>query len=215
MSKTKIYIIRHGNSLSNVDKTFTGHIDSPLSELGKLQAEKVCSFVLSNLKVDKIYSSDLSRAFNTVLPLAKKLGMDIVTDKGLREIYGGKWEGELFADLPTKYPQDFLVWQTAPWNAKCTDGESYVEANDRFVDCLSKIANDNSNKNIVVATHGGILRSFQCCAMGLSLDKMGKISYVVNASVSEVEYEDGVFKWIKCFDTDYLEGLVSEMPKGI
>lgn len=212
---TKIYIIRHGNSMSNVEKTFTGHIDSPLSNLGKIQAEKVCDFVVDNLHVDKIYSSDLTRAYNTVLPLAKKLNLEIIKNKGLREIYGGKWEGEIFADLPTKYPKDFSVWQKTPWDAVCTGGESYVQATERFIKSLSKIAEENMGKSIVVATHGGILRSFQCVAMGKPLTEMDKISYVINASVSEVNYSEGKFEWVKCFNTDYLDGLVSEMPKGI
>ena len=212
---TKIYLIRHGNSLSNVDKTFTGHIDSPLSELGKIQAEKVCEFVYKNLKVDKIYSSDLSRAVDTVMPLSKKLGIDVITDKGLRGIYGGKWEGEVFANLPQKYPQDFSVWQKTPWKARCTGGESYPEATQRVVKSLTNIAESNVYKTLVIATHGGVLRSFQCSAMGLPLNRMSEISCVVNASVSEVEYDNSTFKWIKCFETDYLEGLVSEMPKGI
>lgn len=90
-----------------------------------------------------------------------------------------------------------------------------MQATERFIKSLSKIAEENLGKSIVVATHGGILRSFQCVAMGKPLTEMDKISYVINASVSEVNYSEGKFEWVKCFNTDYLDGLVSEMPKGI
>ena len=68
---TKLLIVRHGYSTSNVHKTFTGHIDSPLSEVGFKQAEKVSAYLNENYKVDENYSSDLSRAIDTVMPLAK------------------------------------------------------------------------------------------------------------------------------------------------
>ena len=51
---SKILIVRHGNSLSNIDKTFTGHIDSPLSDLGEKQAQKLCDFLYNNFNVDVI-----------------------------------------------------------------------------------------------------------------------------------------------------------------
>ena len=108
---TKILIVRHGNSLSNIAKTFTGHIDSPLSETGKMQAEKASEFIFQNYKVDKIYSSDLSRAIDTVKPLANKLNLAITLEEGLREIYGGNWEGVELSRLEELFYDDYLVWK--------------------------------------------------------------------------------------------------------
>ena len=81
---TKIIIIRHGFSETNKSKKFTGQMDIGLSDVGKKQAELVSSYLYDNYKIDKIYSSDLSRAVNTIKPLADKLGTSVVTNKGLR-----------------------------------------------------------------------------------------------------------------------------------
>ena len=59
--KTKIYIIRHGHSLGNLTRTFLGHVDLDLSDLGYKQADCTAD-ALKNEKIDIIYSSDLSRA---------------------------------------------------------------------------------------------------------------------------------------------------------
>ena len=45
---TKFIVVRHGNSLSNIDKTFTGHIDAPLSDVGLEQAKRVSKYIFEN-----------------------------------------------------------------------------------------------------------------------------------------------------------------------
>ena len=212
---SKILIVRHGNSLSNIDKTFTGHIDSPLSELGEKQAQKLCDFLCNNFNVDVICSSDLSRAINTIKPLADKMGVKIRLDKNLREIYGGEWEGVKFSDIAQIYSSDFSVWKNTPGLARCTGGESYADATERIVSAVYKIAKENEGKTVVIATHGGVIRGLQCRLSGLTLKQMNEIDYVVNASVSVIEFIDDNLRWKGCLNCDYLSGLITEMPKGI
>ncbi len=69
MGVTKLYLIRHGQSGGNVDGTFGGHSPTPLSELGKRQAE-ITAKALAQERIDVIYSSDLLRAVQTAEPLA-------------------------------------------------------------------------------------------------------------------------------------------------
>lgn len=212
---TKILLVRHGNSLSNVAKTFTGHINSRLSEMGEKQAERACEFILKNYKVDIIYSSDLSRAVNTVKPLANALNIPIHTDENLREIYGGKWEGVQFSKLEELFYDDYSVWKKTPGLARPTDGESYEEAQTRFYNSVKKIAEDNPNKTVVIASHGGVIRGLQCKLMGLPLSRLNEIEYVVNASVTEIDFNDEKLVWARTNPTEYLDGLITSMPKGI
>ena len=60
-NKTKIILIRHGESLGNANRTMLGHTDLDLSPLGYTQAETTANH-LKNEKIDAIYSSDLIRA---------------------------------------------------------------------------------------------------------------------------------------------------------
>ena len=71
-------IVRHGFSASNVQATFTGQLDAPLIEKGFLQAEVVSKYIYDNYKVDAIYSSDLSRAVDTITPLSKACNLPII-----------------------------------------------------------------------------------------------------------------------------------------
>ena len=54
-------MIRHGQSIGNLNRVYLGHTDWDLTELGYKQAELVCEY-LKDEKIDIIYSSDLIRA---------------------------------------------------------------------------------------------------------------------------------------------------------
>ena len=74
---TRIILIRHGQSIANFIGKFAGHSDFDLTELGHRQAELAAGYLLKNEKIDKIYASDLLRAYNTAVPTAKALGLEI------------------------------------------------------------------------------------------------------------------------------------------
>ena len=82
----KLYLIRHGESETNKNGLWTGWLDVPLTEQGKEDAASA-SKIVSSVPFDKIYSSDLSRAIDTVKPLANALNLPIHIDEELREIY--------------------------------------------------------------------------------------------------------------------------------
>ena len=79
----RLIFVRHGQSMGNLNGTFLGWTDLPLSPLGFKQAEKTAQF-LSSLNIDKIYSSDLLRAYETSLALSKKRGNEVIKEKSFR-----------------------------------------------------------------------------------------------------------------------------------
>lgn len=212
---TTILIIRHGNTLENLEGLYAGHVDATLSPVGVKQADIVCDYVYKNYKVDKIYTSDLSRAIKTAKPLADKLGIEITTDYDLREMFGGKWEGHKIADLPKLFPEDFAVWQNDVGFSRCTGGESYAEVCDRAINVIERIAKENLGKVIAIVTHGGFIRGLECKVRGVELKDMATVPYVANASVSVIEYNDGEFNMVSSNDNSFLGALQTEMPKGI
>lgn len=119
---TKILMVRHGQSEANDLGVFAGNYDIGLTELGHQQAQCTADFIAENYKVDKIYASDLKRAFKTAEYIALKLELDIIPNKKFREIFAGKWEGEKFDILVEKYKNDYEKWLSDIGNASPTDG---------------------------------------------------------------------------------------------
>ncbi|MBQ3046858.1 MAG: histidine phosphatase family protein [Clostridia bacterium] len=213
--KTTAIIVRHGFSETNRDDKFAGQLDVKLTDIGHKQAQLVSEYIAKAYKVDKIYSSDLSRAFDTVKPLADKLGIEINTDKGLREIFAGVWEGRYLMDIANEYPEDYKVWKENVGLARCTGGESFAESQKRIINAIETILKNERGKTVVIATHGGVLRTYECYLKNVSLEEMKNIKHMNNAAVSIIEH-DGKTTTVKAWNiTEHLGEFCTSMPKGV
>lgn len=210
----KLYFIRHGESLGNKTSTFLGHTNIDLSDLGYSQAKCAAKYLM-NLHIDKVYSSDLLRAYNTCNEFLKLSHLTAEKRKELREIFAGDWEGKSYADLSTIYKDSYTVWLTDIGNAHPLNGETLPELQNRMVNCITEIAENNDGKNVAIFTHACALRSFITFAKGFTLNEMKDIPWSTNASLTKVEYTDGKFKVLEYSNDSYLGELKSQRPKNV
>lgn len=211
----KMYLIRHGESLGNAERRFLGHTDLSLSELGEKQAHCVKKY-FENIKLDKIYSSDLIRAQNTVKPLSISKGLEIIPQKNLREIFAGGWENRLYREIEDDFEEDWKAWQRADSeNMGPSGGESAKELLERISGALLKIAQQNDGKTVAVAMHAMGIRVFTNSLYKRSANELYKTPWVANASVTEVYFKDGEFS-LKCLnDRSHLGELVTILPPNV
>lgn len=139
----EILIVVHANSTWNELGLWQGQCDTPLSQTGLKMAKSLAeSEYLTRIR--KIYSSDLKRAYATAEPLAKKLGLALVMEPGLRE---GRWA-------------DHHMHASAPLLPATYDYESRKQLQQRAVDTLNFLALNNTEFPILVLTHGSFLECF-------------------------------------------------------
>ena len=207
----RFLFVRHGQSMSNVGRTFTGQTDVPLSELGKKQAHDLCAFLLASYPIDAVYSSDLIRAVQTVQPVADALHLPVQREPLLREINGGEWEGKTVEEIAVRYPADYAVWQDDIGLARCTGGESLAEVQARGILAVRSLAEANEGRTVLVATHAAMLRALQCRWQGLPLRAMKDIAWVPNASTTEVECDGDVFRIVRPAQDGYLQGEITRI----
>ena len=188
---TRLIITRHGQSIANAERRFAGHSDFDLSELGKKQAELTADYICKSFKIDVIYSSDLLRAYNTAVPTAKRLGMEIIPSTSLREIFAGEWEGRTTDELGVEYAEDFGVWRGDYANSRCTGGESTAEVYRRIIPFITELAEKHDGQNVLVSTHATLVRAIQAYSMGLDETRVGEIPFTHNASVNVFIYDNG------------------------
>lgn len=209
---TKFVIVRHGQSVANVEERFAGSFDSPLTDLGVRQAALLTEYILKNYKVDVVYSSDMSRAINTVKEIAAQAHAPLLIEKGLREIDGGEWEGVKVEDIARKYPQQASLWKKDIGKARPIGGESFAEVQIRIDATLRKIAAENDGKTVVVGTHGGAIRSMQCLFMNVAIENMCDVPWTPNASISEINFENGKYQSVLIGYTGHLGSLITVVP---
>jgi len=190
-----LYLIRHGESTSNVHKTFTGQQDAPLTDLGHKQADAICRYFLG-IHIDRIYASDLSRAFETARPLSMVSRVPIKKNTAFREINGGQWEYKKFAELTDLYPEDYALWRSDLRNARPTGGESIREISKRVCDEVDRIAKIHPDETVVIATHALPIRVMLSNWLAGGVEEIGRIDWVPNASITKVAYKDGIYTTI-------------------
>ena len=210
---TDLYFIRHGQSQANLSGHFAGFTDSPLTDLGKKQAEVTSTF-FDDIKPDKVYASPLLRAYHTGLAVSERYNIEIETDERLKEIFGGEWEGVLFASLVDLYPEEYNVWLTDLGKAVCTGGESTLELQNRVNSAVLDIVAKNPGKKIVIATHATPIRVMECIWRKISLTEMKNVPWVSNASVTHVRYENNEPEIILRSYDKHLGDMVTELPSN-
>lgn len=189
---TTLLFVRHGESRANQNKLFAGQSHFALSELGKVQANLTGRFIAENYKVDKIYSSDLLRAFDTACSVSDALGvMPIYSHPDLREINAGEWEGAKNSQLESISPEALESWKTDVANCRCPGGEKTSEMADRFYKRVLDIAAENDGKTVVIATHATPIRAITTLALYGDLGRMNDVQWATNASVTVIEAENG------------------------
>ncbi len=213
--KTTLYYVRHGQSESNLAKIFTGQGNAPLTKLGTEQAERTAVY-LKPKKIDRIYSSDLLRALQTAAPVARDHGLTPIPMTGLREISAGEWEGLPFDKVVENNAVLYGTWKQDFANARCPGGETVRELYDRITSTVEGIVRENQGKAIAVFSHAGPLRALWCFWNHYPFEALSKSVWGVNASVTEVEYDDHLSPTIVTYGyAEHLQGLITELPKNI
>ena len=123
---TNLYLIRHGEIVCNKEKLFTAQFDAQLTEIGLRQGEYACLY-FKDIKIDRLYSSDLKRASDTIKILSESQELKITTDKSLREIDAGKWTKMPFSEIEKLYPKEYNLWVSDVGKAICPNGESVAQ----------------------------------------------------------------------------------------
>ena len=186
---TTIYLIRHGQSLGNLENRFLGHTDWDLTELGFKQAECTATF-FDNIHIDTVYASDLKRAFNTAKAVADKKGLTVIPEKSFREINAGKWEMMLFEDIPKEFPDLWRDWQNADTDTlRAPEGESMRELLERVYSALLKVAKAHDGQAVVIGLHATPIRLILNHIAGNELCELYKTPWVSNASVTKIVWD--------------------------
>ncbi len=211
---TKVILVRHGQSLGNLTRRFIGHGYAPLTELGHRQAEASAVF-LDRYDIDKIYSSDLVRACETALHTSKRRGLEIIRDASLREIYAGRWEGMSYEEIAEVYPEQYNTWMHDTGNAALPDGESVLGMRERVSAAISKIADENRGKCVVLFTHATPIRVIRSAWEKKPIESIMNYTWVANASICEADISaDGAVNIIKFGYDKHLQDMLTK-PAGI
>jgi len=160
---SKLYLQRHLKSQWNLENKFTGWTDVPLSKEG-IESAKDVSEQLMGLKIDKVYTSPLTRNKETTTLILKYLGKNdllVSTDKALDERNYGDLQGMNKDEAKVKFGEDqVLLWRRS-WEERPPNGESLHDTFNRTVPYYKEFIERNlkDGKNVLIVSSGNSLRS--------------------------------------------------------
>lgn len=188
-----IYILRHGQTEWNVQGRMQGGLDSPLTALGRAQAQaqgRLMQPILACHPGIKAYASPLKRAHDTAL-LA--LGdYPLTLDARLREISVGAWEGQLRLDAIASTPAaaGLRADETGSYDLFCLapDGEGEVAAKSRLEDFLAELTGPT-----VIVSHGIITAMLRGHLCGLDRAQTAALPHTQGAVFQILKGQETIF----------------------
>jgi probable phosphoglycerate mutase len=156
---TELYLVRHGETLWNLEKRFQGQIDSPLTENGREQARILGEF-LQGVSFDVLITSDLGRAEETARLVNSFLKISaFTTEPLLRERNFGIFHGLNREEAEKKYPQEAAMIWSGNSDAAVPGGESKNQLRQRVQQFLDELPVKYPGKRILAVTHGGVVNT--------------------------------------------------------
>jgi alpha-ribazole phosphatase/probable phosphoglycerate mutase len=162
---SEILFIRH--AATDMAGTFCGHSNPPLNMRGRSQLSELVR-TLNSESIDEIYASDLLRTRETGEAIAEARAIKYHLRSTLREINFGQWEGLTWKEIERKHSAYVQRWVADYPNLPAPDGESIGDFERRVLAEVKSLTIRARERDIVVVTHGGVLRTVMCRLCGYS-----------------------------------------------
>ena len=193
----RIFLIRHGQTAWNTERRAQGHSDIPLDATGEQQV-RLLAETFHDRHLERVYTSDLKRSYDTASPLAKVTRAELVSTPLLRERSFGEWEGKPYEAiragvLASAVPsQEFVP----------PGGESMVQVHKRLVGWKDSLGMDHGN--IAIVSHGGSCSLLLALFLGAPPSASRSFSFA-NTGVTELSRrDDGYFQMVRYNSVEHL-----------
>lgn len=196
-----LYLMRHGQTLFNVEHKIQGWCDSPLTPLGIAQAKVARQyFDEHHIIFDHCYASTSERACDT-LEIVTHHKYPYTRLKGLKEWNFGKFEGmDEFLNPPRPYDDFFVKY----------GGENQEQLQQRLVSTLTKTMEQDDHYSVLAVSHGAA-----CANFIRYFNDYNQKQYkpgIKNCTIFKMRYEDGRFSCIDIIEPDFskLEDMIDK-----
>jgi len=176
----RLYLMRHAVSEGNEKGLFQGKLDFPLSERGIKQSHEAALFLKDRFEFERVISSPQKRALQTARIVAEVLNLPLEVDDRIKEISYGVMEGLPHGEV--KKWEIYPKWLENPVENPIEGVENFEKLEERLLSFLDNL----EGENILIVTHGGIVRALTCLVIGIGFEHMWRFS-VGNCSLSLLE----------------------------
>ena len=184
----KLYFIRHGESQGNLEGKIQGSMDFPLSALGEKQVDLISSYC-NDIHLDYIYSSDLTRAYETAKKIGEVKELPVRKWEKIREVHLGPLQGMTREEIKDKYP---ITQEKSIITSGIAGTETVEELTERCQSLLDQLEKAHKNDSVALISHGGFISIF--LMFMIAKDQWASLQrpFVIgNTSVTLIEWHGG------------------------
>jgi len=206
---TELVILRHGETELNRDGVFRGRLDVPLNEHGREQAEAAAE-ALATVPVAAVYSSPLSRAYDTAAAVASRHGLEVTIDEAFHNFDLGEWQGRPKERVRTESPELWDRWVNDPANLRIPGGETLDDVRDRAEARARELVALHEDERIVIATHRSVAKLLGGALLGLGTESFWSF-YLDNAGYTIFGHNERGFVLLTWNEAAHLGERVVEL----
>ena len=196
----ELYIVRHGTTDWNAKKRFQGAQDIELNENGrKLAGALGKRFDQAGIDFDCVYSSPLSRAYETACLIRGHKSYPIIKNPLLTEISFGQLEGLPYDDwINTDHPRKYFFTEPARYIPP-EGGETFeavCERTKKFIqEIIEPLQQSKPFTRIMIVAHGALLAAMMCYLDNHGVDNFWGSG--LKGNCEETVYQFDGSRWIK------------------
>ena len=183
MTMQHLLLVRHGETVGNLEQIAHGQTESPLNDRGIEQAQLTAEMLRSRAReFHRVYASPLSRACDTARAIADALDLPLHVHSELIEGSLGDLEGKTYEELDSF---GFARHSIRDDDFDGHNGESPNMLGQRIMDAIDEIRSRHQHENIILVSHGGAIAHYLARLLGTK-PAFGHQYLMHNAAVSEV-----------------------------
>ena len=209
----RLILVRHGETMYNAQRRYTGQSDVPLNALGERQAAALGEY-LATEHLDVIVTSDLERTRVTAEAIARYHGLPIHEDIDLRELAFGEWEGYTYDEVLARDAKLVAQWRADPATYPPPGGETVSQLRDRCAHALRNWQTQYPEASVLWVTHGGLIGVLLCHVLGIDLKRRWQFRHD-NASISEMHLSGERVTLVRLNETAHIRALKVEIEKVV
>ena len=204
---TTIDLLRHGECVGG--DIFRGKTDKHLSVKGRQQMDAVAQAAETEAGWQRIISSPLVRCSRFAASLSQRLGLPVHTEAGFSEISFGDWEGRAVKEVWKNDAKNVARFFLKPSRYPPPNGETIAAFEQRLMLAWEAILSRHAGENLLLVTHGGVIRVLLCSILQMPLDGILRIE-VPFASLSRIRvyHEGDILRPMMVFHNAYGDAVV-------
>ncbi len=202
---TRIYLARHGQTVTNKEGRFCGHSETELTALGEEQA-RALGGRLAKAEIAACYTSDFSRAIRTAGLALGERGITPAADPDLRELHYGEWEMERESEVRRQFPEQHKLMRDEDPSWRPPGGETVGEVRARTQAAFDRIVKAHTGKGVLVVSHGTAINCLLSAVLSMPETHVFRVD-VQNCGLTELEVRGGRVYVVRLNETAHLADL--------